>query len=461
MEQHLRTCLRKALEGAAFPQFTDSWVSQVERAKRLLPIDFDFRKERIRIALVASDPAWFWACFFVAAQRDWDVFLFSPRWGEKERTEALEIAQPHWIVDEVSIRKNCEASESPKRVGDEIEGFRVMISTGGSSGKLRFAIHDFETLSAAVEGLKQHFGLSAISSLCMLPLYHVSGFMQTIRALLTGGKVVFSLGSDLGVDCQMLFSQAPEDSFLSLVPTQLRKLIEDGSMVHRLREFRAVFCGGGPLPEDLARASREARLPLAPTYGMTETAAQVATLLPEEFLYGIEGQGRPLPHISIEIFNAELESEGVGDILIQGSSLFRGYFGGAPRREGFFATGDRGRLDAEGRISVVGRGGRRIISGGENIDLQEIEEAFRGTGLVEDVAAFGVDDEKWGARLCVAYVTADRKNQEAGLRREIGRRLASFKQPKSWLSIDLLPRNVLGKIDLESLRKLVAEEPDI
>jgi len=459
VEQHLKTCLRNALEGEAFPQFTVSWASQVKRARRLFPIDLYDPKERIRIALLAEDPAWFWVCFLVVVQRDWDVFLFNPRWGEKERTEALEIAQPKWIVDEVSTKEFCEASVSPRRDEGEIEGFRVMIPTGGSSGQLRFAIHDSGTLAAAVDGLKQYFRSPTISSLCMLPLYHVSGFMQTIRAVLTGGKVVFSLGSDFGEDCQTLFSRAPEDRFLSLVPTQLRRLIEDGSAVYRLREFRAIFCGGGPLPEDLARVSRETRLPLAPTYGMTETAAQVATLLPEEFLSGIEGQGRPLPHVRVDIANAEPETGGVGDILIQGSSLFRGYFREAPRREGFFATGDRGRLDAEGRISVLGRGGRTIISGGENIDLQEIEVAFLGTGLVEDVAAFGVDDKKWGSRLCVAYVTTDRQNLEADLKREIGKRLASFKQPKSWLGINGLPRNALGKIDLVGLRKLVEDEP--
>jgi len=190
---------------------------------------------------------------------------------------------------------------------------------------------------------------------------------------------------------------------------------------------------------------------------MTETAAQVATLCPEEFLAGIEGQGSPLPHACIDILNTESKFGSVGNVSVQSSSLFRGYFGGAARGELPFATGDLGTKDEKGRISILGRSGRTIISGGENIDLQEIENAFLETRLIKDVVALGMDDEKWGARLCVAYTAVDGKNVEADLKLAIGRRLASFKQPKFWLRVDALPRNGIGKVDLANLRKLIEE----
>ena len=211
------------------------------------------------------------------------------------------------------------------------------------------------------------------------------------------------------------------------------------------------------MPQDLARASRKARLPLAPTYGMTETAAQVATLFPEEFLAGVEGQGSPLPNACIDILNTKPESGNVGDVSVQSPSLFRGYFGGSDRGARPLATGDRGAKDEKGRISILGRSGRTIISGGENIDLQEIENAFLETRLVKDVVAIGMDDEKWGVRLCVAYAAVDGKNVETVLKLAIGRSLASYKQPKIWLSVDALPRNGIGKVDLASLRKLIEE----
>ena len=457
MGQLLGARLQNALDGELFPQFAGNWASQIDRAVQLLPSVCEARSERKRIALVASDPIRFWACFFVVANRDWDIFLFNPHWGEKERKEALEIARPQWVVAGASIEKKIEGIVTSEESESEIEGFRVMIPTGGSSGKIRFAIHDWKTLVAAVEGLWKHFDSPAISSLCMLPLYHVSGFMQTIRSAITGGKVVFNLGSGFIEDCQALFSRAPEDRFLSLVPTQLRKLLQDDLSVRCLGDFRAIFCGGGPLPQDLARASRKARLPLAPTYGMTETAAQVATLFPEEFLAGVEGQGSPLPHACIDILNTEPESGNVGDVSVQSPSLFRGYFGGSGRGARPLATGDRGAKDEKGRISILGRSGRTIISGGENIDLQEIENAFLETRLIKDVVAIGMDDEKWGVRLCVAYAAVDGKNVETDLKLAIGRSLASYKQPKSWLSVDALPRNGIGKVDLASLRKLIEE----
>ncbi|HCR30185.1 MAG TPA: hypothetical protein DIV79_09235 [Opitutae bacterium] len=448
MENRLEACLRYALKGDLFPQYSENWGSQVQRAKQLLP---DASGQRKRIALVASEPDWFWACFFAAAQMNWDIFLFNPRWGEKERKEAMDIAQPNWRIEGSSVSIVSERATDEREGGGDDGGLRVMIPTGGSSGRVRFAIHDWGTLAAAVDGLRKHFSSPAISSLCALPLYHVSGFMQTIRAALTGGKVVFDSKLGFEEDCQTLFSTAPEDRFLSVVPAQLKEFLEKKRVLRSLGGFRAIFCGGGPLSGDLARRSREARLPLAPTYGMTETAAQVATLLPEDFLNGIDGQGRPLPHACIETSCANSKCDDVGEIVIRGSSLFRGYFGERPRCDEPFATGDQGRIDKQGRISITGRKGRTIISGGENIDLQEVEETFLQTGLVKDVVAFGIDDQKWGERLCIAYVTADQCDGESDLRSAIGKRLASFKQPKSWLHLDRLPKNSLGKIDLADL----------
>tara|TARA_Y100000814_G_scaffold279126_1_gene241470 strand:- start:635 stop:2029 length:1395 start_codon:yes stop_codon:yes gene_type:complete len=460
VEQRLEARLQYAFSGELFPQFAGNWAPQIDRTAQLFSRLCEVRNERKRIALVASDPVRFWACFFVVANGDWDIFLFNPHWGEKERKEALEVARPQWVIDGASIEKEIEAEITSEETKTVIEGFRVMIPTGGSSGKIRFAIHDWETLSAAVEGLRKHFDSPTISSLCVLPLYHVSGFMQTIRSALTGGKVVFNLGPSFIEDCQALFSLAPEDRFLSLVPTQLRKLLRDDSSVRCLGEFRAIFCGGGPLPQDLARASREARLPLAPTYGMTETAAQVATLFPEEFLAGVEGQGSPLPHACIDILNTELKFGSVGNVSVQSSSLFRGYFGDAVRGDLPFAAGDLGKKDEKGRISIVGRSGRTIISGGENIDLQEIENAVIETRLIKDVVAFGVDDERWGTRLCIAYTGVDEKNVATDLKLAIGRRLASYKQPKFWLNVDALPTNGIGKVDMVTLRKLIEESDE-
>ena len=108
MEQRLGARLQNALDGELFPQFAGNWASQIDRAVQLLPNVCEARSERKRIALVASDPIRFWACFFVVANRDWDIFLFNPHWGEKERKEALEIARPQWVVAGASIEKEIE-----------------------------------------------------------------------------------------------------------------------------------------------------------------------------------------------------------------------------------------------------------------------------------------------------------------------------------------------------------------
>ena len=101
-----------------------------------------------------------------------------------------------------------------------------------------------------------------------------------------------------------------------------------------------------------------------------------------------------------------------------------------------------------------------IISGGENIDLQEIENAVIETRLIKDVVACGVDDERWGTRLCIAYTGVDEKNVATDLKLAIGRRLASYKQPKFWLNVDALPTNGIGKVDMVTLRKLIEESDE-
>ncbi len=332
-----------------------------------------------------------------------------------------------------------------------------MIPTGGTSGRVKFAIHNWETLAAAVEGLRGHLDASQLSSHCVLPLYHVSGFMQLFRALMTGGSVVFGSVNSFAANHDLLFEAASEERFLSLVATQLQRLSRDSESRERMRSYDAVFVGGGGISSELRDQARAWRLPLAPTYGMTETAAQVATQLPNAFLDGVEGVGKSLPHARIDV----LDEAGVpaasgcpGRIRIRSESLCAGIWGEKRVENEELLTHDRGVLDSETQLSILGRIDRVIISGGEKIDLGEIEVVLERTGEVSDVVAFGIADAKWGERLCVAYAPRSEDVSESYLKEEIETKLANFKRPKEWIRLERVPRSEAGKPLLGKLKSL-------
>lgn len=330
----------------------------------------------------------------------------------------------------------------------------MMIPTGGTSGAIRFVMHRWSSLSASAYGFQSFFNANRISSHCVLPLYHVSGFMQLIRAVLTMGQVVFGSVDSFALGHEALARTVERGCYLSLVATQLERLLRNESNVALLRQYRAIFIGGGPVSETLLEKARALELPLAPSYGMSETAAQVATLQPDAFLKGKAGQGKALPHARLAIVD---ESGGVlpfgysGRIQVRATSLFNGFYGEAERQVETLLTPDFGELDEFGNLTVLGRSDRVIISGGEKIDLREVERALEATRLVSDVVGFGMEDREWGSRLAVAYVPAGTFALEGDLRAALSGKLADFKIPKTWLPMDSLPRNQAGKVLLDQL----------
>nr|WP_281384231.1 AMP-binding protein [Pelagicoccus albus] len=393
-----------------------------------------------------------------------DIFLFNPTWGRVELTTANRIADTHFLLQDTSegvFEATGSSTAGPARpIETGFNKLRVMIPTGGTSGRIRFAIHDWSTLAAATYGFQQHMNCSHMAAHCVLPLYHVSGFMQLVRALLTMGSVVFGRLETFAKEHELLLKEEREARFVSLVATQLERLLRDESNAPLLKDYGAIFLGGGPAPVGLLDKARILGLPLALTYGMTETAAQVATLQPARFLKGAQNQGKPLPHVRIDIVNEETTSEllprgEVGIIRILSSSLFHGYYGDKVNKpERSILTSDLGKIDETGCLTVLGRADRVVITGGEKVSLREIELVFEDSGLVSDVLAFGVDDREWGQSLAVAYVPKDQAVKETLLKEIISDELSNFKCPKKWIRLSAIPRNEAGKPQLEELKRI-------
>ncbi|WP_333265748.1 MULTISPECIES: 2-succinylbenzoate--CoA ligase [unclassified Microcoleus] len=330
-----------------------------------------------------------------------------------------------------------------------------MIPTGGSSGKIRFAIHTWETLTASVQGFQQYFQVDKINSFCVLPLYHVSGLMQFMRSFTTGGKLAIASFKALeaGEKCDI----EPEEFFISLVPTQLQRLLQNPDTANWLSRFRAVLLGGAPAWPELLATARNYQIKLAPSYGMTETASQIATLKPEDFLAGNNSSGQTLPHAKITIRSANgdiLCYNQIGKIAVDAKSLTLGYY---PERFGdrqYFQLDDLGFFDKNNYLNIVGRSSDKIITGGENVFPSQVEAAIKNTNLVADVAVIGLPDKDWGQVVTAVCVPANSEVTVKNLQAAIEDKLSKFKRPKNWVVVEQLPRNAQGKVNREQLQEI-------
>ena len=401
------------------------------------------QQPRPKILLAETDPLRFLASFLAAVTAECPIFLCNPHWKHQEWQQVFDLVQPDLIWGNIPVSVPPSASISTPASA------QIMLPTGGSSGKIRFAVHTWETLTASVQGFHRYFGSIAINSFCVLPLYHVSGLMQFMRSFLTGGQLLISDYSALKnnqFDRQLI---NPAEFFISLVPTQLKYLLQ--SDPQWLSRFHTVLLGGAPAWRSLLDTARNYRIRLAPTYGMTETASQVVTLKPNDFLCGLNSSGQVLPHAQVNITTSGSNQPGI--ITIQADSLCLGYYSEQAFNGPVFQTDDLGFFDAEGYLHIVGRRSQKIITGGENVFPAEVEAAILATQLVSDVCVIGVPDSQWGQAVTAVYVSHLDSHSEIQV--ALTEKLIRFKQPKYWFRVAQLPRNTQGKVNFEEVRSMV------
>jgi len=438
----------------------------------------------LRVLLAESDPVEFLGAAIALSLCGSELIFGNPHWQKCEWQQVQAWICPHlWVksgridVDDSifnSIVANVQQTfgfssihpdfSSNLEMGGATLG-AIAIATGGTSGKLRFARHTWDSFIAAAVGLQtyrqQHGESPQIHSFCTLPLHHVSGWMQFVRSFYSGGRFVWGGARLLRPDRQPPKFD-PQGFCLSLVPTQLYRLLDEtqpyrSAWVEWLQGFETIFLGGAPAWSSLLEEARSLRLRLAPTYGMTETAAQVATLHPEAFLAGRSGCGVVLPHAQIQICDEQGQAVAqgtIGRLQIQARSLFQGYYSEAcpsamaltgtpitsicptihtpqntpqstPNTQIFsnssdfsnlsisaelvnspmvLMTDDLGYIDGFGSLQLVGRSSHKIITGGENVFPSEVEAVILQTGWVTDVCVVGVPDIEWGQAIVAVCV---------------------------------------------------------
>ncbi len=307
----------------------------------------------------------------------------------------------------------------------------AVLFTSGTTGSPKAAVLSRAAVSAALEAHARHGGWHEDDRWALwLPPAHIGGLSIPLRCIQGRATVVLRDGAfDPSDAIAVIDTEAI--TLLSVVPTMLRRLLDAGFQAPA--HLRAVLVGGAPLDDALRERAIAAGVPIRPTYGMTETCAQLATATgPTE-----PGVGRPLPGMEVAIRE--------GEIMTRGPALFSGYLGESPPfdRDGWFATGDSGRLDAGGRLHVLGRLDDRILSGGENVDPLEVEHALEAHPRIAEAAVFGTPDPEWGQRVS-AFLVAKEGNL-AGALAEVNDSLAGHRRVRDAYVVDALPRTAGGK----------------
>lgn len=356
----------------------------------------------------------------------------------------------------------------------------VLRTSGSTTGTGRLIAMSTAALVASAHATHDHLGGPG-AWLLPLPAHHVAGLQILIRSLLAGTSPVVvdtSTGFSPTALADALRSarsvtdptagSSPARLYVSLVPTQLVRVLRDPAAGQALAEADAVLLGGAAADPALLDRARRAGVNVVTTYGMSETGG------------GCVYDGRPLDGVELAI--QDPDADGAGRILISGPVLAEGYLRDSDDadsdpdatvrdREGFQDTGagrvlvtsDRGRLRPDGCLEVLGRLDDVIITGGVKVEPRYVEEALTGLEAVAEACVVGLPDEQWGSVVVAAVVCDLAAGQEgsgspdgAALREAVRDRLDGAHAPKRVAILETLPLLPSGKVDRRAVARLLA-----
>ena len=352
--------------------------------------------------------------------------------------EGPEIVRPSLdigsVIDLIAVMAKGSAvikGETDDTAAIDPAGAASVVFTSGSSGGRKGVRLTLDNWEAAAKASMAHLDHGPDDIwLLALPLHHVAGLSIIVRSAYSGGAVRMLPDFDPAAYAAHLRRGV---TVASMVPTMVRGLLQvDPGPFHGLK---GVLLGGGPIPDRLLEEADTAGLPVLPTYGLTETAGQVATLRPGEPL---ENKTQPLPGVKLRIGPD-------GRIAVRGPMVSPGYVGEPDRgAEDWLVTGDLGTIDDDGALRVIGRADSIIVSGGENIDPAVVEAAVVRVAGVEEALVAGLASDRWGMETVCLYVG---EAEPTRIEAELKDSLPGFMMPKRWLRVAELPLTPMGKPD--------------
>jgi malonyl-CoA/methylmalonyl-CoA synthetase len=338
----------------------------------------------------------------------------------------------------------------------------AILYTSGTTGRSKGAMLTHDNLASNALTLRRYWRFSEADVLLhALPIFHTHGLFTATNTLLVSGASMIFMAK---FEADELLRQMPRATAMMGVPTFYTRLLRHPGLTRQAtKHIRLFVSGSAPLLAETHREWRERTgHAILERYGMTETNMNSSNPYDGERIAGTVGF--PLPGVTIRIADPEtgkpLAKGAIGMIEVKGPNVFGGYWRMPEktkaefRQDGFFITGDLGKIDAKGYVHIVGRGKDLVISGGFNVYPKEIETEIDALPGVIESAVIGVPHADFGEGVTAVVVKRiDAKLDERAVIEALKARLAKFKLPKRVLFADDLPRNAMGKVQKNLLRE--------
>ncbi|MEM9062876.1 MAG: malonyl-CoA synthase [Pseudomonadota bacterium] len=338
----------------------------------------------------------------------------------------------------------------------------TILYTSGTTGRSKGAMTTHENLWTNAVTLCDYWNFTPSDILLhALPIFHTHGLFTSTNTILAGGSSMIWLPK---FDADHVISELPNATTMMGVPTFYTRLLDREDFTRSLVSHIRLFVSGSApmLTETHEQFQKRTGHTILERYGMTETQMNTSNPYEGERIPGTVGF--PLPDVDIKITDPDtgraVSTGEIGMIEVRGPNVFKGYWrmpektAEELRETGFFVTGDLGKIDEAGYVSIVGRSKDLIISGGYNIYPKEIEEAIDDLPGVQESAVIGAPHPDFGEGVVAVVVPeAGAQLTEDGVVTGLADQLARFKQPKRVFFVDELPRNTMGKVQKKALRE--------
>jgi len=447
-----------------------------------------------RIGVAVSPRLPFVVTLYAALRLGWTVAPLDPGMTAVELADRVDRIDPALLVCERASEQPCLATDRPVVSIDEPRDAAVsslwagiddgdrrsdadppgavsarsrdalVLFTSGTTGRPKAVRLTLSNLYASAVGSAFRLGVTPSDRwLGCLPVHHMGGLAPVFRSVWYGTTLVLQESFETGRTRELLRRRGVTG--VSLVPTQLARLLDEGWSPPA--SLRTVLLGGAPADEPLLVRALDAGVPVCPTYGLTETASQVATARPAEVRDHPDSVGRPLPWTDVTIVadGDPVKPGEHGEIVVDGPAVTPGYLDGATTEAAFgehgLHTGDLGVRDADGRLRILGRVDDVINTGGELVAPAEVSSVLESHPDVAAAAVVGVDDPEWGERVAGLVVPADDAAVDGDrLRKYCRGELSDYKLPKTVVSAGGLPRTDSGTVDRGAVATEIVRQRD-